>query len=155
MLLPIYYLHLSPCPKLSWLVLPRPCHTSLVTVMAEAPGPSLLHTVVMFFLPSMAESPSLLPCICLFLLEPRRPPCTFCPAISPWPSLLPNQEPIGEQDFNIRTAPFRTQVTNCVIISSLYCSFYYSFVFKGFVCLFICMHECFCLYVCGVYYMHT
>ena len=67
------------------------------------------HLAVGFFLPqSMAETSPLLPCLCLFLLGPGSPACTFCPATDPWLSLLTDQEPVGEQDLSIGTTPFRT-----------------------------------------------
>jgi hypothetical protein len=39
---------------------------------------------------------------------PGSPSCPFQPAIGPWLSLLTDQEPIGEEDLSIRTAPYIT-----------------------------------------------
>ena len=87
----IFISTLPTCPKLYWLV-PNilACGSGHRPQLVQRP-----HMAAGFFsLQSMAETPPLLPCICLFLLGPGSPTCTFCPAIGSWPSLLTSQEPI-------------------------------------------------------------
>jgi hypothetical protein len=98
----IFISTLPTCPKLYWLV-PNilACGSGHRPQLVQRP-----HMAAGFFsLQSMAETPPLLPCICLFLLGPGSPTCTFCPAIAPWLSLLTDLEPIGEQDLSISTTP--------------------------------------------------
>jgi hypothetical protein len=59
------------------------------------------------FLKSMIDKAPLLPCIYLFLQRPESPTYTFYTAISSWPSLLTNQEPISKLDLSIRNSPHR------------------------------------------------
>ena len=103
------------CPKLQWLVPPNPSQTSLTTSCSSGHRPQLLPYLTWL----LASSPSKAwQKLFSFLVSPFRSGtrilvCTFCPAIGPWLSLLTDQEPIGEQDLSIRTAPPHPQETTC------------------------------------------
>jgi hypothetical protein len=45
------------------------------------------------------------PCICLFLLGPGSPTCTFYPTIGPWLSLLTDQEKLGNRTLASEPSP--------------------------------------------------
>lgn len=83
--LPIYYLHLSTCPKHQWLVPPSPCQTSLVYPSELPVAPSEISHKCWLLLPPkhVRKLLSLLPGICLFFLGPGSPACTFFQAIAP------------------------------------------------------------------------
>jgi hypothetical protein len=113
-LLPVYYLCLSTCPKHQWLVLPSPCQTS---------GPPTCNrghrhqssTTTTTTTKTSHGCCVLPPNYGRKLLSPSSwdmevlpvPSTQKLPRPCPQPSLLINQEPTGESNFNIKTVPFR------------------------------------------------
>lgn len=109
-LINIFYLFLSTCFKLQWLVPPSSCQTSMTICLwqwPQAPGPPETSHVCCVLLPPKRGIKPLSFLVSFFLLGPGSPTFTFCPAISPWLYLLLNQEPMGDQDLSISTAPLK------------------------------------------------
>ena len=99
--LSIYYLCLCTSPKLQWVVPSNTCQTYSVPTYScghrsqISPPPGTSRGCCVRLPLKHGRNSSLLLFVCLFLLGPRSPVCTFCTAISPQLSLLTNQEPVG------------------------------------------------------------